>query len=97
VDIPDKIIHPSMRLRIVATRNRLPTGEWLEFRNLKSLLQATDGSMTTHLSVQDKAGYIAIEKDFLGKKPRTRISLTRSGRKALERHVTYPRGLLARD
>lgn len=97
MDIPDKIIHPSIRLRIAATLNTLPTGELPEFRTLQSLLEATDGDMTTHLSVQDKAGYIATERDLPGKKPRTRISRTRSGRKALERHVTNLRGLLALD
>lgn len=92
---PDEIVHQSMRLRIVATLNTLPAGDVLEFRKLKSILQATDGNMANHLGILEKAGYIAIEKDFVGKKPRTRISLTRSGRKAFERHVAYLRDLIA--
>ena len=35
-----------------------------------------------------------VEKDFVGKKPRTRLSLTRDGRKAFERHVAYLKDLL---
>ena len=38
--------------------------------------------MTTHLTALEKAGYIDITKDFVGKKPRTRIALSRKGRRA---------------
>lgn len=91
---PDEIIHQSTRLRIAATLNALPSSELMEFGKLKSILGATDGNMATHLAALEKAGYIAVEKDFVGKKPRTRVSLTRVGRKAFERHVSYLRDLL---
>ena len=94
MDGPDEIIHQSMRLKITATLNALPSGEQLEFNTLKTVLNATDGNMATHLAALEKAGYIAVQKDFVGKKPRTRVSLTRTGRKAFERHVTYLKDLL---
>lgn len=94
MDGPDEIIHQSMRLKITATLNALPSGDQLEFNTLKSVLGATDGNMATHLAALEKAGYIAIQKDFVGKKPRTRIALTRAGRKAFERHVAYLKDLL---
>ncbi len=84
----------SMRLRICATLNAMATGELLEFNTLKSALGATDGNLATHLGALEKAHYIAIQKDFVGKRPRTRIALTRAGRKAFERHVAYLRDLL---
>jgi DNA-binding MarR family transcriptional regulator len=94
MDGPDEIIHQSMRLRIAATLNALPPGEQLEFNKLKAVLGATDGNMATHLAALEKAGYIAVQKDFVGKKPRTRVSLTRTGRKAFDKHVAYLRDLL---
>jgi DNA-binding MarR family transcriptional regulator len=94
MDGPDEIIHQSMRLKITATLNALPSGEQLEFNKLKAVLNATDGNMATHLAALEKAGYIAVQKDFVGKKPRTRVSLTRIGRKAFERHVAYLKDLL---
>jgi len=94
MDGPDEIIHQSMRLKITATLNALPSGEQLEFNTLKAVLNATDGNMATHLAALEKAGYIAVQKDFVGKKPRTRVSLTRTGRKAFERHVAYLKDLL---
>ena len=94
MDGPDEVIHQSTRLKIAATLNALPPGESLEFNKLKAILGATDGNMATHLGTLEKAGYIAVQKDFVGKKPRTRVSLTRAGRKAFDRHVAYLRGLL---
>ncbi len=91
---PDEIIHQSMRLRICATLNALPGGDLLEFNRLKSVLGATDGNLAAHLGALEKAGYVAVQKDFVGKKPRTRVALTRTGRKAFERHVAYLKDLL---
>ena len=94
MDGPDEIIHQSMRLRICATLNALASGDLLEFNTLKSVLGATDGNLAAHLGALEKASYIAVQKDFVGKKPRTRIALTRTGRKAFERHVAYLKDLL---
>lgn len=94
MDGPDEIIHQSMRLRICAALNALPNGEQLEFNTLKSALGATDGNLATHLNALEKAAYIAVQKDFVGKKTRTRIALTRTGRKAFDKHVAYLKDLL---
>lgn len=94
MDGPDEIIHQSTRLKIAATLNALGPSEQIEFGKLKAILGATDGNMATHLGALEKAGYIAVAKDFVGKKPRTRVSLTRDGRRAFERHVTYLKNLL---
>jgi DNA-binding MarR family transcriptional regulator len=91
---PDEIIHQQVRLRIMATLNALAENEQLEFTRLKAILKATDGNLGAHLATLQTAGYIAVEKDFVGKKPRTRIGLTRTGRKAFARHVVYLRDIL---
>ena len=41
-----------------------------------------------------KAGYVAIDKRFDGKRPQTRVRATPVGRKAFADHVTYLRSLL---
>ena len=66
----------------------------LEFGRLKAILGATDGNMGTHLNALEKAGYIGVVKDFVGKKPRTRVALTREGRSAFRRHVAYLKALI---
>ncbi len=90
----DEIIHQSLRLRIMATLNALPKGEALEFPKLKALLKATDGNLGAHLTTLENAGYLALEKDFVDKKPRTRVTITAAGRRAFETHVSYLRELL---
>ena len=60
----NEIIHQSMRLKIMSALNALRTGAKLEFQELKTLLDATDGNLGTHLAMLEGAGYIAIEKDF---------------------------------
>ena len=91
---PDEIIHQSTRLRLTATLNALAEGDMLEFGRLKAILGAADGNMGTHLNALEKAGYIEVSKDFMGKKPRTRVALTREGRSAFKRHVAYLRALI---
>ena len=94
MDGPDEIIHQSTRLRIAATLNALAQGEMLEFGRLKAILGATDGNMGTHLTALEKAGYIEVVKDFVGKKPRTRVALSAQGRAAFALHVAYLRALI---
>ncbi len=94
MDAPDEIIHQSTRLRIVAMLNAQAAREMLEFGHLKAMLGMTDGNLATHLAALEKAGYVAIGKDFVGKRPRTRVALTAKGRKALRNHVAFLRSVL---
>ena len=94
---PDEIIHQSIRLKIMAALNALPGGEQLEFTRLKAIVQATDGNLGAHLTTLENANYVAIKKDFVAKKPRTRIAMTKAGRKAFAEHVAYLRAVLDGD
>jgi DNA-binding MarR family transcriptional regulator len=96
IGAPDEVIHQSMRLKIMAALKAVPEDEPIEFTRLKALLQATDGNLGAHLTTLENAGYVGIMKDFVGKKPRTRITMTRTGRRAFERHVAYLRDILDR-
>jgi DNA-binding MarR family transcriptional regulator len=91
---PDEVIHQSLRLKIMATLSAMPRGDKIEFPRLKALLKATDGNLGAHIATLETAGYIAVEKDFADRKPRTRISLTAPGRRAFEGHVAYLRDLI---
>lgn len=91
---PDEIIHQSLRLRIMAALNAARSDDPLEFNRLKALTGATDGNLSTHLSTLEGAGYVRLEKDFVGKKPRTRASITKAGAAAFARHTAYLREIL---
>src|SRR5258708_23373739 len=90
----NEVIHQSVRRKIMAARNVLTADAALEFTRLKSLANATDGNLGAHLGTLERAGYVAIEKLFVGKKPQTRIRVTPAGRRAFSEHVVYLREIL---
>lgn len=89
----DDLIHQPLRLKIMAAL-AAEKGEPLDFPRLKAVTQATDGNLGSHLTTLEKAGYVALEKDFVGKRPRTRATLTPLGRKAFRDHVAYLRAVV---
>jgi class 3 adenylate cyclase/DNA-binding MarR family transcriptional regulator len=88
---PDPVIHQPLRLKIMAVLNGLPRGERLEFVRLRAIVNPAEGNLSAHLGTLDKAGYIKVEKDFNGRKPRTRISLTDTGTRAYADYAAYLR------
>jgi DNA-binding MarR family transcriptional regulator len=91
---PDEIIHQSMRLKIMAALNACARNDWIEFTRMRGILETTDGNLGAHLETLAKAGYIAVDKRFEGKRPQTRIKATAAGRKAFADHVSYLRDIL---
>jgi DNA-binding MarR family transcriptional regulator len=86
---PDQTIHQPVRLKIMAALKALPEREKMEFTQMKGLTGATDGNLGAHISTLEQAGYLSVEKDFLGKKPRTRLQLTKNGRRAFDKYVAF--------
>src|SRR5436309_15683127 len=91
----DDIIHQPLRLRIMAALNALPPTAGLEFSRLKKLTGATDGNLGAHIETVSKAGYVAVDKAFVGKKPQTTVIATAAGRGAFARHVASLQELTA--
>ncbi len=88
---PDDLIHQPLRLKVMAALFSERGNEPLEFSRLKAVAQATDGNLGSHLATLERAGYVEIAKDFVGKRPRTRVTMTPAGRRAFRRHVEYLR------
>jgi DNA-binding MarR family transcriptional regulator len=80
----DDVIHGRLRLGIMAY---LADAEAADFNELKDLLQATQGNLSVHLRKLEEAGYIAIDKSFVDRKPLTRARLTEAGRKAFAAYL----------
>lgn len=91
---PDATIHQPVRLKIMAALKAIPESELLEFVKLKGIVGATEGNLGAHITTLETAGYVGVEKDFAGKRPRTRVGLTKAGRRAFEDYVAYLRGIL---
>ncbi|MFS0772393.1 winged helix-turn-helix domain-containing protein [Sphingomonas sp. 1P08PE] len=91
----NELIHQSLRLKIMAALNAARRDGPLDFTRLRALVEASDGNLSTHLSTLEAAGYVMLERAFVGKKPRTRITMTGEGATAFRAHVAYLRDLLS--
>ncbi len=89
-----EIIHQPVRLKIMATLHALPPDELLEFVRLKAIVGATEGNLGAHLATLERAALLVVEKDFIGRKPRTRVMLSGLGREAFAAHVRHLQMLL---
>ncbi len=83
----NEIIHQPVRLRIMAALVTLSTEDEVDFTTLRELLDVTDGNLGAHLRKLEEAGYIAVKKIFVERKPRTYVSVTAEGRKVFNEHV----------
>ncbi len=81
----------------MAALKTLPPREQLEFTRLKGIVDATDGNLGAHIATLEQSGYLEIEKDFVGKKPRTRVRLTKAGRPASVDYIAYLREIVEQE
>jgi len=80
----DDAIHQKVRLGVMSSL--MAHGE-ADFNFLKGALNVSDGNLSTHLSVLENHGYIAVRKEFVGKRPRTTYTPTPAGRRAFEAYI----------
>lgn len=87
----DRLIHERLRLGIVSA---LAANERLTFNELKRLLQTTDGNLSVHARKLEEAGYVACDKTFAGRVPRTVYHLTPAGRRALDKYLVHMEAII---
>jgi DNA-binding MarR family transcriptional regulator len=87
----DPAIHQPARLGILTAASETKR---IDFVSLRDLLDLTDGNLSRHLVTLEEAGYIKIDKTFEGRRPRTWISATRAGRRALEKEIAALREIV---
>ena len=90
----NETIHQTVRLRIMAALVTLGSNEEVDFTYLRGLLDVTDGNLGAHLRKLEEAGYIAVNKTFVERKPRTYVSATAAGRKVFSEHVAALESIL---
>jgi DNA-binding transcriptional ArsR family regulator len=79
----DRLIHEPARLLIMA---HLFVVESVDFLFLMRQTGMTFGNLSSHMSRLEAAGYIDVEKEFVGKKPNTKLHLTEDGRVAFQEY-----------
>lgn len=80
----DRTLHEPVRLAVASL---LASRAEASFTELRELLDVTDGNLSVHLKALQEAGYVAVEKAFVERKPRTTVRLSRKGREALEKYL----------
>ncbi|MCW5548424.1 MAG: transcriptional regulator [Opitutaceae bacterium] len=90
----DAVIHQPARLQIMAALCQLKPRTQVDFGFLKEKLGLTDGNLGAHLLTLEEAAYIAVEKTFVGRRPKTFLSATAAGRRAFAAHVAALQAIL---
>jgi len=87
----DRLIHERLRLGIISA---LAVNDSLTFKELKTLLDTSDGNLSVHARKLEEAGYLDCIKSFERRVPRTDFRLTAKGKKALERYLEHMDALI---
>ena len=80
----DRIIHERARLSVLTSLTCHPKG--LPFGDLKRLCALTDGNLSRHLRVLQRAKLVEISKSFRRNRPQTLCRITVAGRR---RYIDY--------
>ncbi|HAX96144.1 MAG TPA: transcriptional regulator, partial [Prolixibacteraceae bacterium] len=80
----NKAFESRIRLGIMSV---LAVNDTLDFNALKEFLEVTDGNLASHLKALEKEGFLEVRKSFIGRKPNTQYSMTRTGKEAFESHL----------
>ena len=86
------ILYDRSKLLIMTTL--IANQKQISYMALQEATQLTKGNMTSHLHKLETEGYIKIEKEFVGRKPLTTISLTAAGKTALKGHIEKLKDLI---
>jgi len=84
-------LNAPIRLSIVAALARV---EDIDFASLRGSIEVSDSALSKHAALLEEAGYVALRKGYVGKRPRTWLSLTATGRAALHAHLAALRAIV---
>jgi DNA-binding MarR family transcriptional regulator len=87
-----EVLHQPVRFSIAAA---LAAADQLDFKDLRDAVQVTDSALSKQISTLEEAGYVGVKKGFVGKRPRTTLSLTAAGRTAWAEHLATLREIAA--
>ena len=80
----NKVFDHKVRLGIMSV---LMVNEQVDFSTLKEMLEVTDGRLASHMKVLEAESFVKVEKNFVGRKPKTTYAATPQGRKAFNDHL----------
>lgn len=84
IDKLNKAFENRIRLGIMSA---LMVNDTVDFLTLKELLNVSDGNLASHAAALEREDYIAVKKEFIGKKPKTSYVVTNLGKKEFLAHI----------
>lgn len=87
------LVHQRVRLGILTI---IHEARRVDFNYLLETLGLTGGNLSQHLRVLEEAGLVKIDKVIDGRRPRTWVSSTRAGRRALLQEVESLKAIVRR-
>ncbi|MBP81019.1 MAG: transcriptional regulator [Acidiferrobacteraceae bacterium] len=88
--------HPALfdRVRLAIMAHLSLAKKAVDFTSLLTELQLTRGNLSTHMKKLEEDGLVRIDKNFVGRKPRTTYLCTNKGRKAVQTYLTAVEAVL---
>jgi DNA-binding HxlR family transcriptional regulator len=80
----NKVFDSRIRIGIMSA---LMVNETVNFKDLKQLIDVTDGNLASHLKTLEECNYVKVQKGFIGRKTNTTYTITRLGEKAFRLHL----------
>jgi DNA-binding MarR family transcriptional regulator len=80
----NKVFDSRIRIGIMSA---LMVNEDMNFNDLKTLIDVTDGNLASHMKTLEENGYVKVQKGFIGRKTNTSYSITKAGEKAFRAHI----------
>lgn len=90
----NKAFDNRIRLGIMSV---LMVNDAADFATLKEVLGVTDGNLASHAKALENEAYIKIEKQFIARKPNTKYSATKLGKKAFQEHIEALEKLISKS
>lgn len=89
----DPVAHGRVRLGVLAFLSAQGVGDFTE---LARALGVGNALLSSHLKRLEDAGYVELERGFLGRRPRTQVRLTAQGATAWDAHLAQLERILRR-
>jgi DNA-binding MarR family transcriptional regulator len=80
----EPLLQSPVRLSIIAC---LVAAEKAEFAFVRDTVELSDSALSKQISILEQAGYVKAKKGYVGKFPRTWLSMTAAGRRAFASHL----------
>ncbi len=86
----DEVIHAPVRFSIVAALAQVDNAE---FAAIRDAVEVSDSVLSKQVTILEQAGYVHVRKGYVGKRPRTWLSLTKAGHAAYQGHLAALRAI----